>query len=240
MGADARGTAVILASFFAALGQMGDARFRRVIGFGVLLALLLLVAVYALFLLMLSTLTPDSVDLPFVGPVDGLHTLLGWSSLFVMLALSVFLMVPAAAAFAGLFLEDVVAAVEARHYGWLPPARPQGLLAGLKDSVNLFGLIVLVNIGLLLALPFTAGFALPVWYLANGYLLGREYFSLVALRRMPPAAMRDMRRSHGLGIWAAGVLMALPLSIPLVNLAVPVLGAATFTHLFHRYAARQG
>jgi len=28
--------------------------------------------------------------------------------------------------------------------------------------------------------------------------------------------------------------MALPLSIPLVNLLIPILGAATFTHLFHR------
>ena len=28
--------------------------------------------------------------------------------------------------------------------------------------------------------------------------------------------------------------MAAPLSIPLVNLLMPVLGAATFTHLFHR------
>ena len=28
--------------------------------------------------------------------------------------------------------------------------------------------------------------------------------------------------------------MAVPLSVPVVNLLVPVLGAATFTHLFHR------
>ena len=38
--------------------------------------------------------------------------------------------------------------------------------------------------------------------------------------------------------WLAGTLMAAPLSIPLVNLLVPVLGVATFTHLFHRLAER--
>jgi uncharacterized protein involved in cysteine biosynthesis len=32
--------------------------------------------------------------------------------------------------------------------------------------------------------------------------------------------------------------MAAPLSVPLVNLVIPVLGVATFTHLFHRMAAR--
>lgn len=31
-------------------------------------------------------------------------------------------------------------------------------------------------------------------------------------------------------------MMAAPLSIPLVSLAVPVLGVATFTHQYHRLA----
>ena len=35
-------------------------------------------------------------------------------------------------------------------------------------------------------------------------------------------------------VWLAGVLMAAPLSFPLISLVVPVLGAATFTHLFQR------
>ena len=36
----------------------------------------------------------------------------------------------------------------------------------------------------------------------------------------------------------AGTLMAIPLSIPLVNLVIPILGAATFTHIFHQVQAR--
>jgi uncharacterized protein involved in cysteine biosynthesis len=39
-------------------------------------------------------------------------------------------------------------------------------------------------------------------------------------------------------IWVAGILMAVPLSVPLVNLFIPLLGAATFTHLFHRLNGR--
>jgi uncharacterized protein involved in cysteine biosynthesis len=46
-----------------------------------------------------------------------------------------------------------------------------------------------------------------------------------------------MRRRNLPAIWAAGVLMAVPLSLPLANLLVPVLGAASFTHLYHRLAA---
>ena len=60
---------MILASFRAALGQIGDPRFRRVVLLGVLLAFALLVAVYALFLLAIAFLTPETVDLPLIGPV---------------------------------------------------------------------------------------------------------------------------------------------------------------------------
>jgi uncharacterized protein involved in cysteine biosynthesis len=41
-----------------------------------------------------------------------------------------------------------------------------------------------------------------------------------------------------LTIWAAGILMAVPLSVPLLNLLVPVLGAATFTHITHALIAK--
>jgi len=43
-----------------------------------------------------------------------------------------------------------------------------------------------------------------------------------------------LRKRHWLRVWAAGTLMAIPLSIPLVNLLIPILGVATFTHQFHR------
>jgi len=43
-----------------------------------------------------------------------------------------------------------------------------------------------------------------------------------------------LRRANSGTVWLAGALMAAPLSLPLVNLFVPVLGVATFTHIFHR------
>ena len=86
-----------------------------------------------------------------------------------------------------------------------------------------------------LAVPPAAPF---VFLGLNGYLLGREYFDLVARRRLGRDGARRMRKRHGLQIWAAGILMAAPLTVPVVNLAIPILGAATFTHLFHRLAER--
>lgn len=228
---------MILGDFLKALGQLGDRRFRRVLVIGVLLTLALLGGVYALFLVAVQWLTPDSIDLPWIGPVSGVETLLGWASLALMLVLSVFLMIPVASAFIGLFVEDVVQAVEDRHYPTLTPAPRQPFGDTLRDTVNFFGLVVAVNLLALFIYPF-AGPAIPlVFWSLNGFLLGREYFTLVAMRRLGRDGARAMRGRNGLAIWVAGTLMAAPLSIPLVNLVVPVLGVATFTHLYHRLAA---
>lgn len=225
---------MIFTAFFQALGQLGDRRFRRVVGLGVLLALALLFAAYLLFVQAIWWLSPETVDLPVIGPVSGVETFLGWASLFLMLGLSVFLMVPVASAFTGLFLEDVADAVEDRHYPALPPATPLSLAEGLRQSVNFLGLVIAVNLGALMLYPFLGpGIPLVFWAI-NGFLLGREYFSLVALRRLPPQEVKAMRRRNRWTLWAAGTLMAAPLSVPLLNLVVPVLGVATFTHIYHR------
>jgi CysZ protein len=228
---------MIFTAFFQALGQLADRRFRRVVGLGILLALALLFAVYALFLQAVWWLSPDTIDLPVIGPVTGVDTLLGWASVFFMIGLSIFLMVPVASAFTGFFLEDVADAVEDRHYPQLPPATPLTLAEGLRQSVNFLGLVIAVNVLALFLYPFVGpGIPLVFWAI-NGFLLGREYFSLVALRRLPPTEVKAMRRRNRWTLWAAGTLMAAPLSVPILNLVIPVLGVATFTHLYHRLAS---
>jgi len=107
----------------------------------------------------------------------------------------------------------------------------------LRQSVNFLGVVLAVNLGALFLYPFVGPFTPVLFWAVNGFLLGREYFTLVALRRLPPVEAAALRRRNRLRLWAAGTLMAAPLSIPVVNLVVPVLGVATFTHLFHRLAA---
>jgi uncharacterized protein involved in cysteine biosynthesis len=67
----------------------------------------------------------------------------------------------------------------------------------------------------------------------NGILIGREYGQMVALRRNDAKGAAAFRKRNRPTLFAAGVLMAVPLTIPVVNILVPILGAATFTHLYH-------
>ncbi|WP_050526277.1 EI24 domain-containing protein [Pseudorhodobacter aquimaris] len=224
---------MIFGAFIKALAQLGDPRFRRVMYWGVGLTLALLVAIYALFLWAIQTFVPAAIEIPFVGPVSGLGTLLSWGSALLMIVLSVFLMMPVASAFTSMFLDDVSQAVEDRHYPTLPPALKQSFGDAMVDTLNFFGLLVALNVLALMLYPFAGPFIPVVFWAVNGMLLGREYFTLVAARRLGRPAAKALRKRHWLTVWWAGSLMAAPLSIPLVNLFIPVLGAATFTHLFH-------
>ena len=231
---------MIAGSVLRAVGQIGDPAFRSVLLRGIGLTVLLLLAVYAGFLWLVNWFLSDTLALPWIGEVAWVDDVASGASILVLLAASVFLMVPVASAFTGLFLDDVADAVEARHYPGLRPAPRLGLAASIRDALGFFGVIVAANLAALVLYLLVAP-AAPVIFLAlNGYLLGREYFHMIAHRRLGRDGARAMRRRNGGTIWLAGAVMALPLTVPLLNLLVPVLGAAAFTHLFHRLAESRG
>jgi uncharacterized protein involved in cysteine biosynthesis len=219
--------------FFKALAQLGDARFQSVLLKGIGLSLALLIAVYVAFVWTLGLFLPDTISLPVVGDI-GLGLVLSIGSFFVMIGLSVFLMVPVASAFTGFFLEEVAEAVEDKHYPHLPPAPRQSFGDMMRDTMGFLGILIVANI-IALALYLLLNIAAPlIFWALNGFLLGREYFQMVAIRRLGREGAKAARARHAPKIWIAGALMAVPLSIPVVNLLIPVLGAATFTHMFMR------
>ena len=77
----------------------------------------------------------------------------------MMMGLSVFLMVPVAALFSGLFLEDVAQAVEDRHYPGLAQVPHRGVYDSLIGSVNFFGVLLVANLLALLLYFFVGPFA---------------------------------------------------------------------------------
>jgi len=224
---------MIFVAFFKALGQMSDPRFRTVLWRGIALTIALLFGIYAGLLWLVQWFTAEPIALPGVGEVTWVGDFLSWGSLGLVILMSVFLMVPVASAITSLFLDEVAQAVEDKHYAHMRPVPPVGFWDGVRDTVNFLGVLVAANIFafiLYAIFPFAAFF---IFYALNGYLLGREYFQLAAMRRIGREAAKELRRRHSGTVWFAGCLMAVPLSFPLLNLFIPILGAATFTHLYH-------
>lgn len=221
---------MIFDAFFKALAQFSDPRFRNILLIGVTVTIALLAGCTWVLLLAL----PDTISLPWFGQIDWLSSLLSGFVLISMIGLSVFLMVPVASLFTGLFLDRVMDAVEAKHYAHLPPADKVNFKDTLIDSLKFFGLLIVVNVFALGIYLLSTVLAPVVFWVVNGILLGREYFQLVAMRRLGRKKANALRAQNRLLIWVAGFLMAVPLSVPLVNLFIPVLGVAVFTHIFHR------
>ena len=232
------GLQLAFSSFLAALTQMGDRRFRKVLGLGIVLTLALLVAAYAGLLTVLDVLVGEQAYVPFIGEVTWVDDLLSWSSLLFMIVLSVFLMIPVASAITSMFLEEVAQAVEDRHYPDLPPVPRLPFSDAVRDTLAFLGVLIVANLLAFILYALFSPLALFIFWGLNGFLLGREYFQLAAMRRLGRDGAKALRKKNWFTIWIAGTLMAIPLSLPLVNLVIPIFGAATFTHLVHGLNAR--
>lgn len=138
---------------------------------------------------------------------------------------------PVAMIVIGIFLDEIATQVDKRYYGDAGPPRPVPLGENLKAALGLAGFAVLLN---LIALPlyiFLPGFNLLLYFVLNGSLIGREYYLLVAARRLTPEGQRSLRRQHGVSIFVAGCLIAVLLLVPGVNFVSPLFGTALFVHL---------
>lgn len=126
------------------------------------------------------------------------------------------------------FFDDYMAGViERRDYPQLPPAEPPFWPTFWHDMRFSIKAIVL-NI-VCLPLHFIPGF----YYCLNGYLLGSQFFRMSAGRRVSaPEAEALQRKARGV-IFLAGVVISFCSTVPLLNLAAPLLGVATMLHVFH-------
>jgi CysZ protein len=156
-------------------------------------------------------------------------------TILLTLVLVWFLFPVAVTAVASFFLDEVAEAVEERYYPGRPAPRSQSLAAQLLGTfrfaaVALFLNLVLVPIYLIL-LVFPPLY-LVVFYAVNGYLLGREYFELVAYRRLDERTADAMRRAYRGRLTLAGMVIAVMLTIPVFNLVAPIAATAFALHLF--------
>lgn len=220
----------VFRAFSLALGQMGDRRFLRVVLLGVAFAALIMVICTALLAQLILWSVGDSMDLPIFGTVTWVGDFLSWGAVLAMMVLSVFLMLPLSTAISSFFLDTVANAVEDRHYPHLPPAQPARFGDMLRDMINFWGLLIAANLLALVLYFLFAPFAALIFWGVNGLILGREYFAMAALRRMDVQQMRRLRKKNAAAIWGSGAILAFPMTIPVVNLFVPVLALAVFTH----------
>jgi uncharacterized protein involved in cysteine biosynthesis len=218
------------AGFLKALKQLSDPKLKGVLMAGILGTLGLEIALWVVLW--------QGVGLLHLFQWEWLDTTLDVGALLVVMVASLWFFPAVATVVVGFFLERVAHAVEEAHYPGLVPPRNVGILESLGTAFR----FVLASLGFnLLAIPF---YFIPllnmgVFLLLNGYLLGREYFELVAARRLAPGPMAQMRLAYRGRLLLVGMAGAVLMVIPVVNLAVPVLLTAWMVHVLQSLLGRE-
>jgi CysZ protein len=224
-----------------ALAQMFSPPFRRVllksIGLAILVLILLGIALQRL-IAWLAAQGAQQLE-PIFGPglQTPLHALI-WVMWFGLMAGAIFVMPMVTAFVASFFSDEIAAEVEHVHYPADPPGMPISAVRGVIEGVKTGLLTVLVY---LIALPLLlfAGMGFLIFFIANAYLLSREYFLLAAMRFHPVEEARQLRKRHHARIFTAGLFIAVFVSIPLLNLATPLFAMAFMTHMHKKIAGQR-
>lgn len=226
---------MLISSILAAARDVFSKPLRRILWKSLALTVVLLALAWAGLTHLIGLFLqghPLSADYPIV---DGIASFLAGAGIFIGLA---YLLPPVSAIVAGYFLDDVAETVEARHYPADRPGRAlpfgQALLYGLRFA----GLSLLVNL-IALLLFFIPGPNIIVFFAANAYLFGREYFELAAGRFWPQEDVTRLRTGNRLTVLAGGGVLAALVLVPVVNLFIPIFGAAMMVHLHKGLMARR-
>lgn len=224
----------VLSSLLRAVAQLADARVLRVLGKSLAISLVLCALLgwggWWLIDRGLDAAGLSDSLLPDGGALRGIAALLlalgGLWLLWRVVALAVI----------QFFADDVVQAVEARHYpAAAARARDLSVAEQLRTSLGSTARALLVNLA---ALPFAVallvtGVGTPLLFLAvNAVLVGRELQDMVWLRhRHATGEAAPVSRAER---YALGGVVAAMLAVPGLNLLAPIMGAAAATHLIHR------
>jgi len=223
------------AAFAKAFGQLADRRVIAVLAKSVGVTLVLFAAAGAGLYLALSRLIESyGYDDEWAGLAAAVLVPVAMWLLFRVVALAVL----------QFFADEIVAAVEARHYPALA-AQAQALPFRRDLANSLRGLARALGYNLL-ALPLAAVLAFTaigpalVFLAVNAVLLGRELTDMAWLRHQTDRAKGDDRANpvgagerFVLGAGVAGLML-----VPVAGLIGPVIGAAAGTHLVLRRLER--
>lgn len=222
---------MLIPAFVKAFEQLGDRRIRGVLIKSLIIALILYVGLVGGISVALR--------LTAISAIGWLEQLIDAALTLIAIVAGLYFMPAIVTLISSLFLDEIADEVERTGFPQAGPPRRQSVLEALRTGVLFAIKSILINLAALFVFVWFLPL-LPFAFLAiNGYLLGQEYFDMVAARRLAPAEVRAMRKRNGSTLWFAGMGFAFLMTIPIVNVLMPVVATAAMVHLYHGLAARR-
>ena len=174
-----------------------------------------------------------AIDATFAYYLPKNDGMLGAAAALVVLAFTGWLLFRSLAiAFTWVFADDIIDAVEDRHYPFYAaqgqrPGFGKAARMGLRSIGRALGYnLLMIPVYLLLLV---SGVGTPLAFLAvNGYLMGRDLEDMLVARHGPMRAEIGGIRRFVLGLGSVAAML-----IPIVQFFVPVLATAAAVHIAH-------
>ena len=220
----------MLASFTMAFGQLNDSRFLKPLLYSLGLSL-----VVALIALPVGYLGFEWLNQAFLSWLEGGDSwwmdTIEWSlrvlGILIILVILFFAFGSVQTAFLGLFLDDVVTAARDKNHPTIQLEPPPSLSKSSWASARFLALSLSLN-ALILPVVLIGWFLPPlgliVQLIANGYLFGKEYEDIIAVRFQTESRLDPLKRT------IFGTATAALFLVPVLNFVAPVISAAAFTN----------
>lgn len=215
----------MLNSIIKTLNQISTAPFRRVLFLSVSISLLTTLLLWAFITKIIFNTNMTSITW-----LEWFLNILGGGAVFILLVL---LLPTLVGLIASIMLESICRSVELVYYPHLPKAQGQNLYTGVLVGLKFTGTMIVLNIIFLPLMVIPPVYIFASWVL-NSYLLSREFFELVAYRRLDKVNVNRMYKKFRFTLIGYGLVIAFISIIPVINFIVPLFGTAVMLHAFQR------
>jgi len=213
-----------------AFAQTFSPPLRKVLLKSIGLAILLIIALGAALQWLLGFLLPLAHPYDYIAAI-----LLG----VLTLVLAFFAMAPVTSLMAAIFLDDVAEEVERTRFPADLPGKALPIPRAALLTVKFFGVVLLVNIVAILLWFVIPVLNVGVFFVANAYLLSREFFEMAAMRFRSPEEARRLRQQNAVSVFISGLVIAAVVSVPVLNLITPVFATAFMVRRHKRYMPKR-
>lgn len=229
--APSRHAARMIRAFTLTIGQLGDRAILKVLAKSLALTLVIFILLGIALVKLAQSLTVQygwGADGGFAAAaLAALAAIAGAWLLFRAVAIPV----------VSIFADQIVAAVEVRHYPQAATlAKPVGaeraLMIAAGSLTRLIGINLLAVPGYILLAATAVGPAI-LFFAVNAVLLGRDLSEMVAARHLGRADIKPWLRATRPERAVLGVVSSVIFLIPFANLLAPIIGAGMATHLYH-------
>lgn len=213
-----------------AFAQTFSPPLRKVLLKSIGLAILLIIALGGTLQWLLRLLLPLAHPYDYIAAI-----LLGALTLVV----AFFAMAPVTSLMAAIFLDDVADEVERTKFPADAPGKPLSIPRSLLLSTKFFGVVLSVNLFAILLWFVIPVLNVGVFFVANAYLLSREFFEMAAMRFRSPEEARGLRQQNSVAVFISGMVIAAVVMVPVLNLITPVFATAFMVRRHKRYMPKR-